>query len=152
MKQEIEKVEHGTIVTPKGFHAAGLYSSVKRKRKDLGVIYCDNPAKAAAVYTLNKVVAAAITVTKETDKQSKKIQANIVNSGNANACTGVQGEKDAYAMQTATAEKFGIKEEHVAVASTGIIGLQMPMDNIIPHIEKLDIGQTADHADAFEES
>jgi len=152
MKQEIEKIEHGTIVTPKGFHAAGLYSGVKRKRKDLGVIYCEKPANAAAVYTLNKIVAAPITVTKATVNQSKQIQAVIVNSGNANACTGAQGEKDAYAMQAATAKKFGIDKGNVAVASTGIIGLQMPMDNIIPHIEKLDIGQTAEHADAFEES
>lgn len=152
MKQEIEKIDHGTIVTPKGFHAAGLYSGVKRKRKDLGVIYCENQANAAAVYTLNKVVAAPITVTKETVHKSKQIQAVIVNSGNANACTGLQGEKDAYAMQTATAKKFGIDEGHVAVASTGIIGLHMPMDKIIPHIEQLELGQTADHADAFEEA
>lgn len=152
MSQQIEKLEKGTIVTPQGFHTAGLYSGVKRKRKDLGVIYCEKIANAAAVYTLNQIQAAPITVTKTTMKKSSQIQAVIVNSGNANACTGAQGEKDAYAMQVATAEKFGIDQDNVAVASTGIIGLHMPMDKIIPHIGKLEVGQTAEHAAAFEES
>lgn len=146
-----EKID-GTIVTPRGFHSAGLHSGVKRKRNDLGVIYCERPANAAAVYTLNKIVAAPITLMKNTLSKHKKVQAVIVNSGNANACTGEAGMRDAVTMQQLTAETFNIKQEHVAVASTGVIGEAMPMDNITTHIDKLAIGRTSEHAADFGES
>lgn len=149
---QVKFVESGTILTPKGFLAGGVHSGVKRKRKDLGLIFCEKPANVAAVYTLNKIQAAPLTVTKESIAETKKIQAVVVNSGNANACTGNQGLKDAYSMRKTTAEKFGIEEKYVAVASTGVIGLEMPMDKIIPHIEKLSLGPTKQHAEDFGEA
>lgn len=158
----VTKVDKGTILTPNGFKAAGLHSGVKYKRNDLGVLYCEEPANVAAVYTLNQVQAVPLHVTKESIAEEGKIQAVIVNSGNANACTGKQGEKDAYAMRVQTAEKFGIAEHYVAVASTGIIGLEMPMDKISAHIPKLtlgdddaaaaDFGQSILTTDTFEKS
>lgn len=148
----IKEVENGSVITPKGFQAAGIYSGVKRSRKDLGAIYSTVPANAAAVYTLNQIQAAPLHVTKESIAGDGKIQAVIVNSGNANACTGKQGEKDAFVMRKEMAEQFSIKEEHVAVASTGIIGLDMPMDKINSHIPKLELGETTEHADAFNEA
>lgn len=151
-KINVKQIDHGSIVTPKGFQVAGLHSGVKRKRNDLGVLYCEKPANVAAVYTLNKIQAAPIHVTKESIKQENKIQAVIVNSGNANACTGKQGTKDAYTMRDVTAKKFHIPEHYVAVASTGIIGLDMPMDKIVPHIEKLEVGVSDTHAAQFGES
>ncbi|HLR54012.1 MAG TPA: bifunctional ornithine acetyltransferase/N-acetylglutamate synthase [Pseudogracilibacillus sp.] len=149
---QIKEVENGNVVTPKGFQAAGIYSGVKRSRKDLGAIYSTTPANAAAVYTLNQIQAAPLHVTKESIAEDGKIQAIIVNSGNANACTGKQGEKDAFTMRKEVAEQFSVKEEYVAVASTGIIGLDMPMDKISSHIPKLDLGETTTHADAFNEA
>ncbi|HLS23643.1 MAG TPA: bifunctional ornithine acetyltransferase/N-acetylglutamate synthase [Pseudogracilibacillus sp.] len=149
---KLTEVIDGSIVTPKGFKTAGLHSGVKRKRKDLGVIYAERPANAAAVYTLNKVVAAPITVTKKTLTEEKKVQAVIVNSGNANACTGTKGLKDAQTMQQVTAEVFQTKPEYVAVASTGVIGEPLPMEKITSHIEKLEIGTTQTHAEAFSEA
>lgn len=148
----IQTIETGSIVTPKGFQVAGLHSGVKRKRKDLGVLYCEKPANAAAVYTLNKIQAAPLYVTKDSIAKENKIQAVVINSGNANACTGKQGMKDAYTMRNVTAEKFSIPEHYVAVASTGIIGLDMPMDKIVPHIEMLEVGATNEHATDFGES
>lgn len=148
----IKKNENGSVTTPKGFQAAGIYSGVKRFRKDLGAIYSTRPANAAAVYTLNQIQAAPLYVTKESLAKDGKVQAVIVNSGNANACTGEQGMKDAYTMRKNTAEQFSVKEEHVAVASTGIIGLDMPMDKINSHIEKLELGKTSEHASSFSES
>ena len=148
----VEKSEGGTLVSPKGFHAAGLHSGVKRKRKDLGVIYCDSPAQAAAVYTMNQVKAAPLDVTCESLKNGNKLQAVIVNSGNANACTGEQGMKDAYAMREAAAKKFRIPQNTVAVASTGVIGVGMPMEKILPHIDQLETTQTPEAAKAFAES
>ena len=149
---QVKYVEDGTILTPKGFQADGLHSGVKRKRKDLGVIFSEKPASAAAVYTLNKIQAAPIAVTKESIKEEGKIQAVIVNSGNANACTGKQGMNDAYSMRKTTAEKFSIAENYVAVASTGIIGLELEMDKITPNIDKLTVGTTKEHADNFGEA
>ncbi|HLR60405.1 MAG TPA: bifunctional ornithine acetyltransferase/N-acetylglutamate synthase [Pseudogracilibacillus sp.] len=149
---QIIKKNDGTITSPKGFKVAGLHSGVKRKRNDLGIIYSENPAQAAAVYTLNKVQAEPLKLTKKSLNKENIVQAVIVNSGNANACTGKQGMLDAIEMQKTTAEKFNLKQDHVAVASTGIIGLQMPMNKIIPHIKKLSLAATAESASDFGEA
>lgn len=143
---------NGGITTPKGFKVAGIHSGVKRKRKDLGVIYCERLANAAAVYTLNQIVAAPITVTKETLSKHQRVQAVIVNSGNANACTGKTGYDDAKTMQRLTAEVFHVNEAHVAVASTGVIGEAMPMDKITSHIDQLQLGKDEQSVSAFGES
>ncbi len=151
-ESKITKIENGSIVTPQGFKASGLHCGVKRKRKDLGIVYCETPANAAAVYTLNVIQAAPLKVTKESLAEEGKIQAVVVNSGNANACTGKQGEQDAYTMRKVTAEKFSIPEHYVAVASTGIIGLEMPMDNILSGIERLTPKADAESAQKFNEA
>lgn len=151
-KQNIVKVEEGTIVTPAGFSVAGIHTKVKRKRNDLGVIYCEVPASSAAVYTLNQVIASPLTVTKESLAHEGKLQAVIVNSGNANACNGKQGMIDAKAMRMETAKLFSIQEHHVAVASTGVIGEKMPMQKIIPGIQSLKPESSAYAAKQFNEA
>lgn len=145
-------MKDGNITTPKGFQTAGIHAGLKRKRKDLGVIVCETVADAAAVYTLNQIQAAPITVTKETVKKANKIQAVIVNSGNANACTGNQGMQDAYEMQKVTADTFNVQQEHVAVASTGVIGEYLPMDKITTNIPNLHINNQIESATDFEEA
>ncbi|MGM8212397.1 bifunctional glutamate N-acetyltransferase/amino-acid acetyltransferase ArgJ [Virgibacillus sp. W0430] len=151
-QKSIQKIERGTITTPAGFQVAGMHTGVKRKRNDLGILYCNEPANAAAVYTLNEVKAAPLYVTKESLAKEGKLQAVIINSGNANACTGEQGKKDAYTMRQVTAEQFSLPEHYVAVASTGIIGLEMPMDKIIPNIKNLKLATTEDSAAQFGQS
>lgn len=148
----ITKLEKGNLLTPVGFKAAGMHSGVKKAKNDLGMIYCEQPANAAAVYTLNAIKAAPIYVTKDSIQTEGKIQAVIVNSGNANACTGKQGELDAYEMRATCAKHLSISDHYVAVASTGIIGLQLSMDKIIPSIKKLELGSTAAHADQFNQA
>ncbi|WP_277750933.1 bifunctional ornithine acetyltransferase/N-acetylglutamate synthase [Anaerobacillus alkaliphilus] len=133
----ITPVEAGSIVTPKGFCAAGIHTGVKRYRLDLGVIYCEVPASSAAVYTLNKVQAAPIKVTKDSISKEGKLQAIIVNSGNANACTGTKGVEDAFTMRQATAEVFDIPERYVAVSSTGVIGEFLQIEKIVNGIKKI---------------
>lgn len=152
IQEAITQVGEGSIVTPAGFQAAGMHTGVKRKRNDLGMIYCEKPASAAAVYTLNVIQAAPLKVTKESIAKAGKIQALVVNSGNANACTGRQGMQDAYKMRTVTAEKYQLPEHYVAVASTGIIGLDMPMDKIVPGIQHLQPEAAAPSVNAFNES
>jgi glutamate N-acetyltransferase/amino-acid N-acetyltransferase len=130
-----------TITSPRGFLAAGVRCGIKKSgRNDLGLLVCPAGAKAAAVFTTNKIVSAAVTVCKRHVKSSS-ISAVVVNSGNANACTGEKGIKDAIAMCSKTAQNlkisdFKLKDENVLVASTGIIGEQLPMRKIITGIEK----------------
>jgi len=98
-----EIVEGGTVVTPKGFTAGGMHCGLKKTdRNDIGAIRCEVLATAAAVYTTNIFQAAPLQVTRES-LANGRLQAIIVNSGNANACTGQQGEDDAYAMRAAAA-------------------------------------------------
>lgn len=150
--EDITKIENGTIVTPLGFKAAGIHSGVKRKRNDLGAIYCEIPASSAAVYTLNVIQAAPLKVMQESIAKTGKLQSVIVNSGNANACTGEKGMKDAYEMRDLAASQFDLDESLVAVASTGVIGEQMPMGKISSHIPFLHLSSTKDAADAFNQS
>lgn len=123
------KTINGTIASPKGFYADGFHSGLKRKRKDIGWIYSEFPASAAGVFTTNAVQAAPIQVTKSA-LASDSLQAIIVNSGNANACTGKNGVLHAQEMQQIAAEKLGLSANSVAVASTGIIGQELPMNKI----------------------
>ncbi|WP_062197587.1 bifunctional ornithine acetyltransferase/N-acetylglutamate synthase [Massilibacterium senegalense] len=134
---KIKKLEKGTITSPKGFSASGTHIGLKKKKLDLAVLYSEAPATAAAVYTLNQVQAAPIAVTKEAIAKEEKIQAVVINSGNANACTGTQGIKDAKEMQQLTAELFHIPSHYVAVSSTGVIGQLMPMDVVQKGIQNV---------------
>ncbi|MER2191092.1 MAG: bifunctional ornithine acetyltransferase/N-acetylglutamate synthase [Solibacillus sp.] len=127
---EIKKLSSKNIVSPKGFTAAGIHCGIKHKKKDLAILLSEVPASVAGVFTTNAVQAAPIKVTKEVVYNAKKMQAMIVNSGNANACTGKQGLADAYEMQKLAAEQFGLEQGHIGVASTGVIGEIMNMEPI----------------------
>lgn len=131
-------VPEGSITTPQGFRAGGLHCGLKKTdRHDLGVIVCDVPASAAGVYTLNAFQAAPLKVTQEGIAVAGKLQAMVVNSGNANACTGQQGEADAREMRAATAQALGLAEHLVGVTSTGVIGELLPMEKVRSGIARL---------------
>jgi len=132
------QIIEGTIASPKGFYATGLHAGLKKEKKDLGLIYSEIPANAAAVYTTNQVKAAPIFVTKEA-MANQKIQAVVVNSGIANACTGKIGLKNAKEMQALTGACLKIAKEDIAVASTGVIGKQLPMEIIEAGINQIDL-------------
>ncbi len=119
----------GGVAAPKDFKAGGLHCGIKKKRKDLAIIASTVPAVACGMFTQNRVKAAPILVDKEHLKKTTA-QAIIVNSGNANCCTGARGLKDAYRMAELAARELGIAKEDVLVASTGIIGVDLPMKNI----------------------
>lgn len=143
-KQVFTVVDGGSVTAPKGFKAGGLHCGLKKtERNDLAAILCEVPATAAAVYTTNVFQAAPLKVTRES-LANGTLQAVIVNSGNANACTGEQGEADAYEMRAAAARHLGVNEQDVAVASTGVIGELLKMDRVRSGIEglpeKLDAG------------
>lgn len=129
--REIKRMKkiNGTIASPLGFYADGFHSGLKRKRNDIGWIYSEFSAQAAGVFTTNAVQAAPIQVTKQA-LSSDYLQAIIVNSGNANACTGKNGILHAQEMQQLAADKLAVPAEAVAVASTGVIGQELPMTKI----------------------
>ncbi|HEU5141434.1 MAG TPA: bifunctional glutamate N-acetyltransferase/amino-acid acetyltransferase ArgJ [Bacillales bacterium] len=146
---QVTKVKKGSIVTPKGFAAVGMHTGMKRKRNDLGAIFCDVAADSAAVYTLSKMQAAPLQVTRESLAKEGKLRAVVINSGIANACTGKQGEKDAYAMRGQAAGHFGVPEHQVAVNSTGVIGDFLPMVTITEGIRQLKPVVGSEGADQF---
>ena len=127
---------NNTITAPRGFLAAGVRCGIKKSVKaDLGLIVCPTGAKAAAVFTTNKIFGAAVTVSRKHVK-SGGIEAVVVNSGNANACTGQLGIKNAIKMCAETSKQIEAEPHRVLVASTGIIGEQLPMGKIAKGISK----------------
>lgn len=124
--------KEGGVTAPEGFLAAGVSAGIKKNgKKDIALIYSERPCVAAGVFTRNLVKAAPLLLDLEHLAQTGgKAQAIIVNSGNANACTGEQGAKDARAMAELTAAKLGIKPEEVLVSSTGVIGVNLPMEKV----------------------
>lgn len=125
-----------SLAIPKGFRLAGVYSGVKRNtsKLDLSLIVSDRPAVAAGVYTQNRVFAAPVAVDRALTPATD-IRAVVINSGNANACTGEQGMADARAMAAAAAATCGAGPQQALVLSTGIIGAFLPMDKILPGIQ-----------------
>jgi glutamate N-acetyltransferase/amino-acid N-acetyltransferase len=124
----------GGVTSPRGFLAAGVASGVKKSGKaDLGILVSQSPGVSAATFTSNAAAAAPVRLTRETSDCSH-LRAVVVNAGNANACTGKQGLADAARMRILTANGLRLPVEQVAVASTGIIGVPLPMDRIEPGI------------------
>ena len=122
------KIENRGVTLAKGFQAGGISAGIKNKKRDVTIIYSEKKAVAAGVFTCNQVKAAPVYLCQE--HLENPIQAVVVNSGNANACTGEQGTKDARVMAKKTAEATGLQSREVMVSSTGVIGMPMPMDKI----------------------
>jgi len=131
-------ISEGSITSPKGFAAGSTASGIKKSGLDLCIVASDRPALAAGVFTTNKVKAAPVYLCREhlADGKSRAI---VVNSGNANACTHERGMADAREMASLTAEKLGISAEEVLVASTGVIGVHMPMTAVRSGIAAIEL-------------
>ena len=133
MTCQIESLSGG-ITAVEGVEAAGVHCGLKKNGdKDLALIYSKKPANAAGVFTANKFKAPPLLVTER--HLGGTVRAIVVNSGNANSCTGEQGIDDANSMASLAAEKLGLQSEEVLVASTGVIGLYLPMDTIAHGVE-----------------
>ncbi|KHE94050.1 MAG: arginine biosynthesis protein [Candidatus Scalindua brodae] len=127
----------GNVIAPKGFKAGSVHCGLKRDKRnhDIGIIFSEQPCKAVALFTTNQIVAAPIKQSRNAI-QNGTVQAIVVNSGNANACTGKKGEKDAETMALLASKHLNIKPDEVLVASTGIIGHHLPMAKIKSGISK----------------
>lgn len=126
----------GGVVAPRGFLASGVAAGLKtRGKRDLALITAADVVPAAAVFTTNLVAAAPVVVSRR-HIAGGVTRAVVINAGNANACTGSQGEHDARTMAIAVAEALECVPEHVLVSSTGVIGVPLPVTRIvaaIPH-------------------
>ena len=132
------KIITGGVTAAKGFEAASVEAQIKYKnRKDMALVYSEAPCVAAGTFTTNVVKAAPVKWDQEVVYHSPAAQAVIINSGIANACTGAEG--DGYCKETAeaAAKALDVPEDSVLVASTGVIGMQLPMDRIAAGVEKL---------------
>ena len=128
----------GGITAAKGFEAAGVEAGIKyQNRKDMALIYSQTPCKAAGVFTSNIVKASPVMWDKEIVAHSPYVQAVIINAGIANACTGKQGYDCCARTAKAASESLNIPENSVLVASTGVIGMQLPVDKITVGVKLL---------------
>lgn len=138
------------VTVPQGFRAASVKAGIKPSGKtDLALVVNDGPEfSAAGVFTRNRVVAAPVKVSRQALADGQ-LRAVLYNAGNANACNGALGLRDAQQMQTELAELLNFDSNHVAVCSTGLIGEPMPMDNVSAGIEKLPgvLGNSPDHGE-----
>jgi glutamate N-acetyltransferase/amino-acid N-acetyltransferase len=136
MDNLINIVENGGATSAQGFSASGVCAGLKRSgANDMALIFSDRDAAYAGSFTSCSFKAAPVQVCAQRFKEGAKVRAVIVNSGNANACTGPEGYENAIKMCALTAEKLSVPESSVLVASTGRIGVQLPMDKISSGIE-----------------
>ena len=130
------KIINGGVTAPKGFLAGSTNCGIKKSGKtDLALLYSAVPCMAAGTFTTNRVKSGSVVLSIQRLKKGMP-QAIIVNSGNANACTGKQGVINAEKMCAVTASELGIKPEAIMVSSTGRIGVQLPLHIIEPGIAK----------------
>jgi len=129
MGDRVSRLIQGGVTSAQGFLASGVHCGVKPQKKDLTLVFSRVPAAAAGVFTTNKVKAAPVLLDMERIRSGRG-QAVVLNSGNANACTGEQGMRDAREMAQLTAQTLQISEDLVYVCSTGPIGHPLPMDAI----------------------
>jgi len=154
LDKEDFQVVKGGITYPKGIKAAGVECGIRFNKKDLALIYSEKVADARGTFTTNKFKAAPLVVTeKNLSLSGGKLQAVLINSGIANACTGEKGLKDAWEMADYVSQGLNIKKEHVAVTSTGKIGEFLPLDKIKAGVAKvisfLDYAGGAEAAEAI---
>ena len=144
----MEIIATGCIVAPKGFKAGATYCGIKtiKDSLDLGIIFSEFPATGAALFTTNQIYAAPVKLSRKVAPKGH-IRAFVINSGNANACTGEQGYKDAEEMARIAARCLKISEDEIIVASTGIIGRGLPMGKIAAGIKAAatSLGNTPTH-------
>ena len=141
-----------SVTAARGFVASGVHCGIRKTRTDLALVRSTVPATGAAMFTVNRMLAAPVVVSKR-NLELAQPQAVVVNSGNANAATGEQGEHDARATAAATARLLGLVEAQVLVLSTGVIGVPLPVDELLrglpPAVEALSSEGGADAAEAI---
>ena len=132
-------IEGGSITSPKGYLAGACYVGVKSRKSekpDVTILYSQEPATCAALFTTNKFCAAPVLLGREVLKKGKA-RAVVINSGNANAATGEQGLANAKKVELLAEELLGLGEDEVFVSSTGVIGQQLPVEKVLEGVRRI---------------
>ena len=132
-------IEGGGITSPKGYLAGACYVGVKSRKSekpDVAILYSQEPASCAALFTTNKFCAAPVLLGREVLKKGKA-RAVVINSGNANAATGEQGLANAKKVELLAEELLGLGEDEVFVSSTGVIGQQLPVEKVLEGVRRI---------------
>ena len=132
-------IEGGSITSPKGYLAGACYVGVKSRKSekpDVAILYSQEPASCAALFTTNKFCAAPVLLGREVLKKGKA-RAVVINSGNANAATGQQGLENAKKVEVLAEELLGLGEDEVFVSSTGVIGQQLPVEKVLEGVRRI---------------
>lgn len=140
-------LEDGTVTTPRGFQAGSVYAGLKTPgpdKRDVGILLSDVPCSVAGVFTQNRVAAAPVVLCRERVKRGVS-RGIVFNAGNANAATGGLGLQRARQMADLAASRFGVAPEDLLVASTGVIGVPLPMDKLQAGMEQLGISHSGGH-------
>ena len=128
-----EIVPGGHVTSPAGFKAGSVNCGIKQEKEDLVILFSEAPTEAAAKFTQNQAAAAPVQISRRVFRMNR-VRAVLINSGNANACTGEKGLSDALLTQAKSAEALGLSADQVALASTGCIGVLLPIDNLLKGI------------------
>ena len=141
MTNKIKVIENGNVCSPEGFTSGSIFSGIKspgQDKKDIGIIFSEKPCVSAGTFTQNSIVSPSVSWTRNIINSSN-VQAIVANSGCANTAVGIQGLKDAEEMANITSKKLNININSVAVASTGIIGVELPMALMRKYIPKIEL-------------
>ncbi|HEY78456.1 MAG TPA: bifunctional glutamate N-acetyltransferase/amino-acid acetyltransferase ArgJ [Dehalococcoidia bacterium] len=147
MEESVEFIRTGTVTAPEGFHAGAIRAGIKKDtgtKPDLGILFSEAPCVAGAVFTTNRIKAAPVVLTRRRLRYGKAT-AVVVNSGCANACTGMKGLRDAAKMAELAAEGLGVSPDDVVVASTGTIGRRLPMRRIQQAMDRIVLSRDGGH-------
>jgi glutamate N-acetyltransferase / amino-acid N-acetyltransferase len=140
-----------SVTAAQGFVASGVHARIRRDRADVALVRSLATAVGGAMWTVNRVLAAPVLVSKR-HLEVAEPQAIVINAGVANAATGAAGEADAAATAAAAADELGLEPEQVLVLSTGVIGVPLPMDRLVPGVRAAAVALSPDGGDAAAEA
>jgi glutamate N-acetyltransferase/amino-acid N-acetyltransferase len=147
MEASIEFIKSGTVTSPEGFHAGSIRAGIKEDagiKPDLGILFSEAPCVAGAVFTTNRIKAAPVVLSRRRLRDGRAL-AVVVNSGCANACTGISGLRDAAKMSDMAAKGLSVSPGDVVVASTGTIGRRLPMRRIQKAMDRIVLSWDGGH-------
>jgi len=142
MTLEIRPVENGTVTSAKGFSAGGVFAGIKTPgadKRDIGILVSDSPCTVAGTFTQNSVISPSATLSRERVGVEKRVRAVVANSGCANCAVGEQGYIDAKEMTDIAAAHLGVSSEETLVASTGVIGVELPMALLREYVPQITV-------------
>lgn len=145
---QINAVPNGTVTSPIGFTAGATFAGIKtpgQDKKDIGLLYSDRPCDIAGVFTRNSVVSPSVTLTRQIIEKGGTVRGIAANSGCANCAVGEQGHADAREMADVAAAHLGAQPGEIAIGSTGVIGVELPMALIREHVPRVKLTEDGGH-------